>query len=178
MATNSTTHASIIAPALVGDLVVRPLINQSIAGQALTEINIGVASINFPVVTADPSAGWVAEGAEISVTDSTVTQVTVTPRKLAGLSIPSRILEHPVLERVADLIPVALLAGLVAVQVVSTGPDLVLDARVAGLGAAAIDDGLLLGAATVRAWTWSRSSRGCRRPSCTCTTRARSSGTC
>ena len=87
MATNSTTHANIIAPALVGDLVIRPLINNSIAGQALTEVNIGVASINFPVVTADPSAGWVAEGAEISASDSAVSQVTVTPKKLAGLSI-------------------------------------------------------------------------------------------
>ncbi|HCS59061.1 MAG TPA: phage major capsid protein [Gordonia polyisoprenivorans] len=90
MATNSTTHASIIAPALVGDLIIRPLINQSIAGQALTETQIATAAINFPVVTADPAAGWVAEGAEIAVTDSTVTQVTVTPSKLAGLSIISR----------------------------------------------------------------------------------------
>ena len=90
MATNSTTHSSIIAPALVGDLVVRPLINQSIAGQALTEVNINSAAVNFPVVTADPAAGWVAEGAEISVSDSTVSQVVVTPSKLAGLSVITR----------------------------------------------------------------------------------------
>ena len=56
--------------------------------------------------------------------------------KLAGLSIPPRVLEHPVVERVADLIPVALLAALVAVQVLADGPALVLDARLAGLGAA------------------------------------------
>ena len=32
--------------------------------------------------------------------------------KLAGLSLPERVLEHPTVERVADLIPVALLAAL------------------------------------------------------------------
>lgn len=89
MATNSTTHASIIAPAQIGDLIIRPLVNTSIAGQSLTELIIGTSSVNFPVVTADPAAGWVAEGAEISSSDSAVTQLTVTPKKLAGLSIIS-----------------------------------------------------------------------------------------
>jgi branched-subunit amino acid transport protein len=56
--------------------------------------------------------------------------------KLAGLSIPPRVLDHPVVERVADLIPVALLAALVAVQVLATDGALVLDARLVGLAAA------------------------------------------
>ena len=58
--------------------------------------------------------------------------------KLAGLSIPARVLERPLVERVADLIPVALLAALVAVQVFADGPHLTLDARAAGLGAAVV----------------------------------------
>lgn len=53
--------------------------------------------------------------------------------KLAGLSLPARVLAHPVVERVADLIPVALLAALVAVQVWSAGTSLTVDARTAGL---------------------------------------------
>jgi len=56
--------------------------------------------------------------------------------KLAGLSIPDSVLEHPVIHRVADLIPVALLAALVAVQVFSEGSALTVDARAAGLAAA------------------------------------------
>ncbi len=56
--------------------------------------------------------------------------------KLAGLSVPGHVLEKPVVERIADLLPVALLAALIAVQVFATGPELVLDARVAGLLAA------------------------------------------
>ena len=58
--------------------------------------------------------------------------------KLAGLSLPARVLDHPVVERVADLIPVALLAALVAVQVWSDGPSLTLDARTAGLAFAVV----------------------------------------
>ena len=56
--------------------------------------------------------------------------------KLAGVSLPARVLEHPRVERVADLIPVALLAALVAVQVFASGTHLSLDARAAGLAAA------------------------------------------
>ena len=53
--------------------------------------------------------------------------------KLAGLSVPSRVLERPVVARVADLIPVALLAALVAVQVFAGDQSLELDARAFGL---------------------------------------------
>ena len=58
--------------------------------------------------------------------------------KLAGLSLPERVLSHPTVERVADLIPVALLAALVAVQVFSDGAALAVDARVLGLGFAVV----------------------------------------
>ncbi|MDR7253664.1 branched-subunit amino acid transport protein [Nocardioides sp. BE266] len=58
--------------------------------------------------------------------------------KLAGLSLPEKVLSHPTVERVADLIPVALLAALVAVQVFSGGTSLTLDARVLGLAFAVV----------------------------------------
>jgi branched-subunit amino acid transport protein len=58
--------------------------------------------------------------------------------KLAGLSVPPSILERPLVARVADLIPVALLSALVAVQVVAQGRSLVLDARAAALGVAVV----------------------------------------
>jgi branched-subunit amino acid transport protein len=58
--------------------------------------------------------------------------------KLAGVSLPARVLEHPLIERVADLIPVALLAALVSVQVFSNGTSLTIDARAAGLAAAVV----------------------------------------
>jgi branched-subunit amino acid transport protein len=60
--------------------------------------------------------------------------------KLAGMSVSERALAHPLVRRTADLLPVVLLAALVAVQVFvsrgSDGPQLTIDARLAGLGAA------------------------------------------
>lgn len=58
--------------------------------------------------------------------------------KLAGMAVPARLLDHPVVERVADRIPVALLAALVAVQVFAQGAALVVDARLAALGFAVV----------------------------------------
>lgn len=58
--------------------------------------------------------------------------------KLAGMSLPSRVLRNPLVERIADVIPVALLAALVAVQVWSAGSSLTIDARTAGLGFAVV----------------------------------------
>ena len=58
--------------------------------------------------------------------------------KLAGLSVPQAVLDHPLVERIADLLPVALLSALVAVQVFADGASLTVDARLAGLGVAVI----------------------------------------
>ena len=58
--------------------------------------------------------------------------------KYAGLAMPAAVLDHPVVSRVADLIPVALLAALVAVQVFGAGHALALDARALGLGFAVV----------------------------------------
>ncbi|MBF4768964.1 AzlD domain-containing protein [Nocardioides agariphilus] len=58
--------------------------------------------------------------------------------KLAGLSVPPRLLERPLIERIANQIPVALLSALIAVQVFTTGHSLTLDARALGLGVAVV----------------------------------------
>ena len=58
--------------------------------------------------------------------------------KLAGLSVPERLLSGPRTRRVAALLPVALLAALIATQTFSRGSELTLDARAAGLAVAVI----------------------------------------
>lgn len=58
--------------------------------------------------------------------------------KLAGLLVPAGVLERPLVRRLAALLPVALLAALTAQQTFSDGQSLVLDARAAGLAAAAV----------------------------------------
>jgi len=57
--------------------------------------------------------------------------------KLAGLTVPPRLLARPRVRRFAELVPVALLAALAAVQSATNGHSINLDpARLAGLGAA------------------------------------------
>jgi len=58
--------------------------------------------------------------------------------KLLGLSVPEGVLERPVVKRLVTLLPVALLAALTAQQTFSDGGVLVLDAKAAGISAAAV----------------------------------------
>ncbi|WP_214327805.1 AzlD domain-containing protein [Nonomuraea sediminis] len=59
--------------------------------------------------------------------------------KLAGLAAPRRVLDHPVVRRFAELVPVALLSALIAVQMFTQQGSLHVDAaRTAGLGAAVV----------------------------------------
>lgn len=53
--------------------------------------------------------------------------------KLLGLLVPAGALERPLVQRLAALLPVALLAALTAQQTFGAGDSVVLDARAAGL---------------------------------------------
>ncbi|MFF2509143.1 AzlD domain-containing protein [Streptomyces sp. NPDC058067] len=72
---------------------------------------------------------WIAVGA---------TAVGCYAVKLIGLLVPAGVLERPVVRRLAALLPVALLAALTAQQTFADGRTLVLDAKAAGLAAAAV----------------------------------------
>ncbi len=58
--------------------------------------------------------------------------------KLVGYLLPDRILLREDVRRITGLLPVALLAALVAVQTFAQGQTLVIDARLAGVAAAAL----------------------------------------
>ena len=58
--------------------------------------------------------------------------------KLAGLSLPQRLLQDPRVQRTVPLLPVALLAALIATQTFSSGGRLVLDVRAAALAVAGV----------------------------------------
>lgn len=58
--------------------------------------------------------------------------------KLAGYLVPSSVLESRTTRQVFGLMPVALLAALVAVQTFAAGETVTVDARAAGLGAAVV----------------------------------------
>ena len=58
--------------------------------------------------------------------------------KLSGLSLPTSVLQDPRVQRTVPLVPIALLAALVATQTFSTGHHLVLDVRAAALAVAVV----------------------------------------
>ncbi len=58
--------------------------------------------------------------------------------KLAGLSLPARLLQDARVQRTVPLVPIALLAALVATQTFATGQHLVLDVRAAALAVAVV----------------------------------------
>lgn len=72
---------------------------------------------------------WIAVG---------VTALGCYATKLLGLRVPQGLLDRPWVQRLAALLPVALLAALVGQQGFADGTDVVLDARAAGLGAAVV----------------------------------------
>lgn len=72
---------------------------------------------------------WIAIG---------VTAVGCYAVKLIGLLVPEGVLERPFVRRLSALMPVALLAALTAQQTFADGRALVLDAKAAGLAAAAL----------------------------------------
>lgn len=58
--------------------------------------------------------------------------------KLAGLSVPRRVLDNRTVHRVAGLLPIVLLAALIVLQTFSSGTALSVDARAAGLAVAGL----------------------------------------
>lgn len=58
--------------------------------------------------------------------------------KYAGLSVPPRVLQHPLTIRAVELIPAGLLGALIAVQVLAAGSAVQVDARLLALGVAAV----------------------------------------
>lgn len=87
MANTTSNSATLLTPAQVNDLVIRPLTQESVAFQASTVVRTDSNQYRVSVVTADPDTGWTAEGAEITPDDLDLTEVLVTPKKVAGLTI-------------------------------------------------------------------------------------------
>ncbi|ODU14002.1 MAG: hypothetical protein ABS80_21255 [Pseudonocardia sp. SCN 72-51] len=87
MAISRSEAAAILSPEQVEALVISPVLQRSVAGQALTLQGITGSTARFPVVKSDPAAAWTAEGAEISASDTDFDEIEVSPYKLAALSV-------------------------------------------------------------------------------------------
>ena len=90
MSLTTATGAGIVRPEEVGQLVVQPVIAASVALTVSSVVTTDAHQYRLPVITADPTAGWFAEGVDITPSDATVDEVIVTPAKVAGLTIISR----------------------------------------------------------------------------------------
>ena len=86
----TTTNVNALLPDEYGPLVVQPALAQSVFAMAATTVTTSATEYRIPIVSADPTASWVAEGAEITPSDPTLQELTVTPPKIAGLTIISR----------------------------------------------------------------------------------------
>ena len=87
--TTAASGGPLLSPEDVQALVVRPLVADAVSTQVSTVVTTGSNQTRFPVVVTDPTSGWTAESAEISLSDADVDELVVTPKKLAGLTIIS-----------------------------------------------------------------------------------------
>ncbi len=78
----------------VGPLLVQPVERASVAFLTSTTVRTSGYDFRVPLVTTDPTAAWVNEGQDIPLSDPTLSEVTVVPRNVAGLTIVSRELAH------------------------------------------------------------------------------------
>jgi HK97 family phage major capsid protein len=74
----------------VGPLLVQPVERQSLAFLTATVVRTDGFDFRISVVAVGPDGRLVNEGQDIPITDPTLAEVTVTPRKVAGLVVVSR----------------------------------------------------------------------------------------
>lgn len=85
--TTAAPNAGAILPAEYAALITKPLMAQSLAfNPAIATVqDISSGEWRVPIVTKDPSVGWVAEGEQIGDSVPELDQITVTPSKVAGI---------------------------------------------------------------------------------------------
>lgn len=90
MLLTTTTDVAGILPPDFGPLVIQPFFDQSITAMVATTVVTGAKAYRVPLVTADASAAFVEEGAEITPSQPTLAELTIVPTKCAGLTVISR----------------------------------------------------------------------------------------
>jgi HK97 family phage major capsid protein len=68
---------------------VQPVEKLSVAMQVATVVQTASHEFRIPIITSDSSAAWTPEGQEITPSNPGVDEITVTPKKLAALTILS-----------------------------------------------------------------------------------------
>lgn len=74
-----------ISPDAYETLIVQPVQREAVAFQVASDMATDATRTHVPVVKADPTAGWTAEGDEITESAPEVDDIEVVPAKVAGL---------------------------------------------------------------------------------------------
>lgn len=90
MYTNTADVGGILPNGMAGVILAEPVSEISVASQVSTVLGTANTNVSVPVVNADPTAAWLAEGAEIGPSDLGMDELLATPAKVAGLTIISR----------------------------------------------------------------------------------------
>lgn len=85
MSLTTANSGPILSPEQIGELVIKPLSQASVALQVSHIVQVA-STLRIPLVASDVSSGWVAEAAEIPATDLATSEIDVVPRKLAALT--------------------------------------------------------------------------------------------
>lgn len=104
LTTAAASGGPLLTPEEVADLLVRPAFDMSRAAQASTVVPTSSGQYRVPFVATDPTASFVAEGAEIAPSDPDLDELDILPKKLAGLTIISRELAQDTNPEAAEVV--------------------------------------------------------------------------
>ena len=104
----STTGVGGILPDDFGQLIVKPVTRTSLAFQLSTVVQTGANEFHVPILNEDPTAAFVAEGAEITADDVVLSEEIVKPAKVAALSVVSREMANDSSPSAQDIIGAAI----------------------------------------------------------------------
>jgi HK97 family phage major capsid protein len=79
----STTNVSNFLPADVSAEIHAKMLESSVVQQLARQVSVPGAGLTIPVISGEPTAGWVAETAEKPVSRHTLNKLSLTPKKLA-----------------------------------------------------------------------------------------------
>lgn len=112
MTLTTVSGSGLLSPAEVGDLVISPLGEVSIAATVSSYVPTTQATYRLPVASENPATAWVAEGEEIPVSDAEMGELATNFRKLAGLTLVSNELVADSNPQAADVIGAGLVRDL------------------------------------------------------------------
>lgn len=86
MPLTTSNSAPFLTQDQIGDLLVRPVMDTSVASRVCTSVTTTSHTYRVPIITADPSAAWVPEGVEIPFSQTEGDELPITPQSVKGLT--------------------------------------------------------------------------------------------